>query len=95
MDFTTNSIGTEAPNSVDWGIRAVNTSDEFNIFFTPTTRIRGPNDGTHWSAPDHVVGESTAVGMSATRSELDHSYKTDFQNGRENKDFGNQNISMS
>ena len=33
--------------------------------------------------------------MSATRSELDYSYKIDFQNGRENQDFGRQIISMS
>ena len=33
--------------------------------------------------------------MSGTRSELDYSYKTDFQKWRENQDFGCQNIPMS
>ena len=33
--------------------------------------------------------------MSATRSEQNYSYKNDFQNWRENQDFGRQNILMS
>ena len=90
-----NAVGTEAPHFVDLGLPAVNTSDEFNIFGTLPTRIRMPIDGSHWSASDHVFGESTVVGMSATRSEIDYIYKTDFQNWRENRDFGCQNISMS
>ena len=32
--------------------------------------------------------------MTAKRSELDYSYKTDFQNWWENQDFGRKNISM-
>ena len=33
--------------------------------------------------------------MSITRSELEYSYKTDFQHWRKNQDFGRQNISLS
>ena len=95
MDFTSNAVGSKAPNFVDLGLPANNTSDEFNAFATPSTRIIRPTDGTHWSASDHIIGEATAVGMSATRSELDYSYKTDFQNGRENQDFERQNISRN
>ena len=73
---------------MDLGLSAVNTSDEFNTFGTPATIIRGVKGGTHWFAPDHVFCEATAVGMSATRSELDYSYKTGFQNWREIQDFG-------
>ena len=77
------------------GIPAVNAWDKVNIFGTPATRIISLADVPHWSAPDHVLGEATSVGISVTRSELDYSYKTDFQNWRENQDFGRQNISMS
>ena len=83
-----NSVQTEAPHFVDLGIPAANALDEVNIFGTTTTRIRRPPDGPYWSEPDHVLGEATAVGMSATRSELDYSYKIDFQNWRRNQDFG-------
>ena len=95
MEFTINAVRTKAPNFVNLGILAVNASDEFNNFGTPATIFRGPTDGPHWSAPDHVFGEATAVGMSGKRSELDYSYKTDFQNWRENQDFRRQNNSMS
>ena len=95
MDFTSNSVRYEAPNFLDLGLLAVNTSDEFNTFGTPDTRVISPTDGPHCYAPDHVFGEATASVMSGTRSELDYSYKTDFQNWRENQDFGRQSISMN
>ena len=34
MDFTSNAVRTEAPNFVNLGLPAVNTSDEFNTFVT-------------------------------------------------------------
>ena len=74
---------------------AVNASDGFSNFVTPTTRIRRLMGGTHWSAPYYVFGEATAVGISATKSEKIYSYKTDFEIWRENQDFRHQNISMS
>ena len=57
---------------------AVNTSDEFRILGTPSTIIRRLMDVSHWSAPDHVFGEATAVGMSVARSDQEYSNKTDF-----------------
>ena len=52
-------------------------------------------DGFHWSASDHIFGKATAAGMSATRSEQDNTYKTDFQIWRENRNFGCQDNSTS
>ena len=57
---------------------------------TPATSIRRPTDGFHWSAPDHVFGEATAVGMLAAKSDLDYRYKTDFEIWRENQEFKRQ-----
>ena len=88
VDFTSNAVRNEAPHFVDLELLAINTSDEANIFGIPATRIRSTVHGSHWYVPDHVFGKATAVGMSATRSELYYSYKTDFQNCRENQDFG-------
>ena len=94
VDFASKSVGTEAPHFVDSGLLAVNASDEVNIFGTPVTRIRRPMDGSHWSVPYHFLGKRMSVVISATRSELDYRYKTDFQNWRKNQAFGRQNISM-
>ena len=90
-----NAVVTEAPYFVDLGLLAINASYEVNIFGTPATIIRNQTYGTHWSAPDHIFGGDTAVGMSTTRSEQDYRYKTDLGIWRENQDFGRQNISMS
>ena len=95
MYFTSNVVQIDALNFVDLGLPDVNALDEFNTFGNPATRIIRPTDGPHWSAPGHVFGEATAVGMSATRSEQNYSYKTDFEIWRENQDFGRQNISMN
>ena len=78
-DFTSEAIGTEAPNFANLGLLEVNTLDEFNALGTRATRVRRPMYGSHWSAPGHVSGEVTAVGMRRTRSEQNYSYKTDFE----------------
>ena len=55
MNFTSNAVGTKAPNFVNLGILSVNPSDEFNTFVTPTTIIRRTTDGPHWSVIDHIL----------------------------------------
>ena len=70
------------------GLLAVNAPDELNTFDNPTPRVRRPKDVSHWSAPDHVFGEVTAVGMSGTRSEQNYSYKTDFETRRKIRILG-------
>ena len=95
LDFTSNVVGTEAPNFVRLGLLAVNASDEFNTFIAPTTRLIRTTYRSHWYASVHVLGEAKSVGMIRTRSEQNYSYKTDFEIRRENQDFGRQNNSMS
>ena len=95
MDLESNTVRTKAPHFVDLGLLAVNKLYEVNIFVAPATRIRRPTDVTHWYVLDHVFGKATAFGMRTTRSELEYSYKTDFQNWGGNQDFGRQNISTS
>ena len=95
MEFTSNTVGTEAPDFVHLGIPADNALDEFNPFSTPTTRVRRLTDGSHCSATGSVFGEVAVVGMSRIRSEQNYSYKTDFLIRRGNQDFGLQNNSMS
>ena len=67
MDF----VRTEATHFVELGIPDVNTLDEVNILGTPATRIKSPTYESHWSVPDHVFFKTTAVRMSATRSQQD------------------------
>ena len=73
MYFTSNAVGTEAPNFAHLELLAVNASDKFNTFGTHATSVRRPTDGTHWYAPGNVFGEVTAVGISGTSSEQKYS----------------------
>ena len=83
MEFTCNSIRTEASDFVHLGLPAINASDEFNTIIAPAIRLIWPTYGSHWSAPDRVFGEATAVQMSGTRSEQNYSYKLIFKLGGE------------
>ena len=68
VDVTSNAVGTKAPNYMHLGLPDVNASDELKSFGTPTTIFGSPTDGSNLSAPGHIFGEVTAVGMSRTRS---------------------------
>ena len=78
MNFSSDFVQTEAPELVDLGFLAINVFNESGVFSTPATRIRRPTDVSHWSTPDHGLGEATAVEMSAPKSYHDYSYKTRF-----------------
>ena len=62
---------------------------------TPVNRIRRPKDGSHWSAPNHVFGETTELGVSEAKSDYDYNYKNEFQIWNENKEFDCHKILMS
>ena len=87
MNFLSNVVQTEAPQFVDLGVPAINTLNESSVLGTPATRIRMQTDGYHWTAPDHIFGEATVVGMSAARSDMDYSYKTDLTIWRKNQEL--------
>ena len=64
INFATDTLQTQTPLFMDVGFLAINTLDESSGLSTPATRIRRPMDGAHWSAPNHVFGDTTAVGVS-------------------------------
>ena len=60
-----------------------------------TTIIRRPMNVSHGSMPDYFFGETTAVGVSETKSDYDYNYKTEFQIWKEYKEIEHQNMLMS
>ena len=95
MNLVSDVVQTEASQFVDLGILAINTLNESSVFGTPVARIKRTEYVSHWSVTDHVIGDSTAVRMIASKSDHDYSYKTDFEIWRENQEFERQNITMS
>ena len=88
-------VQAQAQKFMDLGLPAINTLNESGVIGTTVTRIQRPTDGSHWSVPDHVFCEATAVGMSASKSDHDCNYKTNFEIWRENQEFERQNVSTS
>ena len=80
---------------MDLGFSTINGLYESSGLSTPTARIRRPTDESHWSAPDDVFGEATAVGMSEEKSDHDYNYKTESQIWKDNKEFDRQIFLMS
>ena len=55
VKFTSNAVGTEAPDFVHLGLPAVNVGNELRSFVTPTTRVGRPMDGSNWSFLVHFL----------------------------------------
>ena len=61
VDFTSNTVVTEAPYFIHLDLPAANTSDELRSFGTPAIRVGRRTDGSNWSALGHVFGEVKAA----------------------------------
>ena len=95
VNFTRDAVLTKIPKSTNLGISAVHTLNELGSFSIPDTIIERPTDGSNQLSPENIIGEATASRMSRTRSEKNHSFKTDFETRRGNQDFEQQKNSMS
>ena len=78
MNLTVDPVQTQTLQFVDLGISTINTLDEGSSLSTPDIRIRRPTDSYHWSAPNYIFGEATAVVVSEEKSDYDYYYKTVF-----------------
>ena len=76
MNFVGDAVQTYTPQLVYLGLPTINTLNESSVLGNTATRIISPTYVPHWSVPDHVFGEATAVVMSAAKSYHDYNYKT-------------------
>ena len=77
MHLSADPVNSVAPKFVYLGFSTVDVLDKGAGLWTPATRVGRPMDVAHWSAPDHIFGETTAVG-DAVSTKSDYNYKTDF-----------------
>ena len=82
MNLAVDPVQTQTPQFVDLGILTIYSLDEGRGLSTPTTIIRRPADGSHWSAPNHIFGETIAIEVSEAKSDYDYNYKTKFKFGK-------------
>ena len=69
MNLETDPFQTQTPKFVDMGLSTINALHEGSGFSNPVTRIRISEDGSHWSTPNHIFGQATAVGVIEAKSD--------------------------
>ena len=95
MNFGSDTVLSESPNFMNFGLSSVNTMDEIGSVFVPTTRDRIPTNGSNWLLPGHDISEATADIMRKTKTKNHYNFNSDFETRRENQDFGRKNDPMS
>ena len=69
MNFVVDPVQTQTPQFVDMGISKIHALTEGSGLITPANIIQRPNDGAHWSAPNHIFGETASVEVSEAKSD--------------------------
>ena len=79
MNFDYDPVKTQNPQFMDLGFLNITQLDEISGLITPATRVLRPKNGSHWSTPNQLFCETSAVGMSEAKSDYDYNYETEFQ----------------
>ena len=79
---------------MDVGFSTLDSLDKGAGLWNPDTRFGRPTYLSHWSAPDDIFGETTAVG-DAGIAKSEYNYKTDLGIWKENKEFECRNNARS
>ena len=89
MNFDADLAQTQTPKLMDFRFLAIHALDESSGLGTPVTRILRykDKDGAHWSAPNHIFGETAVVGVSEAESDYDYNYKNEFQIWKETRNL--------
>ena len=62
MHLVADPVNSVTPKFVDLWFSTADALDKGADIWTPYTRVVRPKDVSHWSAPDHIFGKTTAVG---------------------------------
>ena len=98
MNFGSDTVLSECPNFMDFGMSSVNTTDELGYVFVPTTRNGRPVDVSNWLPPGHDIIKSTADRVRGTKAKNHYNFKSESETRRDkmlDKYFGRQNDPMS
>ena len=94
MKLVADTVNSMTPQFVDLRFSTIDTLDKGDSIYTPANRVGKATNVAHWSAMDHIFGESTVVGE-AVSAKSDYNYKTDFEIWKKNQEFERQKIARS
>ena len=98
MNFGGDTVLSESPNFMDFGLFPVNTRDELGYVFVRTIIIERTMDGSKCLLPGHDISEATADRVNGTKKKNHFNTKREFETRRDkmvDQDFGSQNDPMS
>ena len=78
MNFRSDTVLSESPNFIHFGVSSIITTDELRYVFVPTTIIGRPTDGSNWLLSGHDINESTAVRLRGTKAKNHYNFKVNF-----------------
>ena len=80
MHIAAYPINSVTQQFVELGLSTVDALDKGAGLWNPATRVGRPMDVDHWSVPDHIFGETTAVGDAVSaKSDYDYNCKAGFE----------------
>ena len=79
MHLAADTVSSVTPQFMDLRFSTVDILDKGAGLWNPPTSAERPTYVTHLRVPDHISGESTAVGEAVIpKYEYDYNYKTEF-----------------
>ena len=76
MNFGSDTVLSESPNFMDFGLSSVNKMDELGSVFFHTNRSGTPMDSSNWLPPGHGISEATADRVSGTKAKNHYNFKS-------------------
>ena len=75
MNFGSDTILSENPNFINFGMSPINTTDKLGSTIVPITRVWMPTIGSNWIHPENDIEESTADGEIKTKAKNHYNFK--------------------
>ena len=74
MNLAADPVNIPAPQFLEFGLSTIDALEIGSSLWTPATRVVRPTDVAHWSAPDHIFGQTASFG-DAVSANSDYNYK--------------------
>ena len=83
MNFGSDTVLSKSPNFMNFGLSSVNTTDELDFVFVPTTRVGSQTDGSNCLLSGYDISESTGGRVSETKAKNHYNFKSEFETRRD------------
>ena len=94
MNFRSDTVLSESPNFMNFGLSYVKTTDKIGSVFVPTTRVGRTTNVSNWILPGHDISKATTDRVSKTNTNNHYTFKSELRLGEKFKILCAQNYPM-